>query len=316
MFDSQLLLPVDGTYPLPDYDPEVAHIVSAEAFFPFSVSARDDISFGGPYGGRVASELTAVAIEVTGRRRPRVEDFDGLLVVGENPARVVAVERPGARVLVVRDHGAWEDLGAVGATMTRRWPAQRGLRLETGTDLTRDLHRYSLLVPNPVVRGDLWVFPVVGPFHLRRYNLAWLASRVVAERAGLDSQQLADAVSVAGVRAARESSPRAVVLILSDGAKDASRDRPQDIRAYLQALQVPFVVWTTGEKDQTPWGTARFINSPKSLMEASEDLMKPLLKQWIVWIEGGHLPTAVRLKESAGRFRLAGSIADGEPTME
>lgn len=308
--DSQPLAQVDGVYLLPVYDPSKAHVLSAEAIFPFGVSARDDLSLGGFHRGQVASELTAVAVDVTGHRRPQAEDFGDLLSVDGVPATVAGVDRPGARVYLVRDQGAWPSMRQTGVTMTRRWPSQRRIRLESGVDVTPDLHRFHLVIPNPEERDDLAVFPVGGPFLLRRFNLPWLVSHVFDRTASADGQRLAAAVAVAGVRAARESCPRVVILVLSEAVRDSSRDRPRDVRAYLRSLQVPLVVWTTGDDLPTAWGDAEPVASPGQLMDASEDLMKSLLKQWIVWIEGRHFPNRVQLDGGGERFRLAGAEAE------
>ena len=70
IFDGQALLSSgDGRFPLPAYDRGQVHIISAEAHFPGGISARSDVTFGGAYGSRVATDLTAVPI--VSERRPR-----------------------------------------------------------------------------------------------------------------------------------------------------------------------------------------------------------------------------------------------------
>jgi len=206
----------------------------------------------------------------------------------------------------VRDHNAWPSLHATGVKMKRMWPTQRGLRLDRNFELTPEMHRYHLVVPNATIRDDLAIFQVAGPYPLHRYSLPWLASRLVNTKASVDRQKLAVAVAVAGVRAARDSCPRMVVLVLSDDIVDNSRDLPQDIRVYLQNLQVPLVVWTTGERKETVWGEAKEVSAPKALMKASEQVMKTMFRQWIVWVEGRHLVSDIELDDAGGRFRLAG----------
>ena len=76
-FDGRSLLPeLDGRFRLPAYDHREMHLLGAEAHYPDGISARSDITFGGAYGGLVASELTAVPIQVEeGDRRVTVADF-------------------------------------------------------------------------------------------------------------------------------------------------------------------------------------------------------------------------------------------------
>jgi len=305
-FDGKTLSGSDGLYLLPPYDPEQAHILSAEATFPFGVSARDDLTLGGSHRGQVASELTAVTVEVAGRRRPQPTDFEGLLRASGEDLRVAAVERSGGRIYLVRDHNSWPVLHAAGVKMERMWPTQGAFRFDRGYDLTPDMHRYHLVVPNATIRGDLSIFQVAGPYPLQRYSLPLLASQLVNTAASLDGQELSVAVAVAGVRAARDSCPRVVVLVLSDEIVDHSRDLPQDILGYLKSLHVPLVVWTTGHRKETIWGPAEEVSSPKALMKSGERVMKSMLRQWIVWVEGQHLASDIELDDRSGRFRLAG----------
>jgi len=305
-FDGEMLTGSDGLYLLPPYDRERAHILSAEATFPFGVTARDDLTLGGPHRGQVASELTAVAVEVEGRRRPQPAEFEGLLRAGSEELRVVAVERPGGRVFLVRDHNSWPALHATGDKMEKMWPTQEAFRFDRGFELTPEMHRYHLVVPNATIRDDLAIFQVAGPYPLHRYSLPLLASQLVNTSASLDGQALAVAVAVSGVRAARDSSPRVVVLVLSDEAVDHSRDLPQDIIGYLESLHVPLVVWTTGDRKETIWGPADTVSSPKALIKSAERVMKSMLRQWIVWVEGRHLTSDIKLDDRSGRFRLAG----------
>ena len=305
-FDGETLYGSDGLYLLPPYDPNQAHILSAEATFPRGVNARDDLTLGGSHRGQVSSELTAVAVEVAGHRRPQPADFDGLLRAGGKELRVAAVERPGGRVYLVRDHNSWPALHEAGVRMKRMWPTQEAFRFDRGYELTPDMHRYHLVVPNATIRDGLSIFQVSGPFPLRRYSLPLLASQLANTAASLDGQALTVAVAVAGVRAARDSCPRVIVLVLSDDIVDYSSDLPQDVMDYLKSLHVPLVVWTTGHRRETIWGPAKEVSTPKALKKFGERAMKSLLRQWIVWVEGQYLPSDIELDDQSGRFRLAG----------
>ena len=304
-FDQRVLAGEDGRFLLPAHDPKQVHLVSAEARFPRGVSARADMTLGGLHHGRVVYELTAIPVIVSGKRRPTPADFEGALEVRGEGLQIAAVERPGGRVYLVRDERSWPAVREVGIEMTRRWPSERGVRLAVGDEWTPEMDRYFLVVPNASQRRELSIFPVLGPFHLRRFNLPWLASHLLSGDAAVDGQQLAAAVAVAGVRAAADRCPRAVVLVLSESVVDGSRDRAQDVRDYLRALNVPLVVWHTGDSGDTGWGPGVDIASPKRLKRASENLVRSLYRQWIVWVEGRYLPNEIELNENVKGFRLA-----------
>jgi len=304
-FDQQLLTGDGDRFSLPEYDPDETHLLSAEARFPGGVTARDDISFSERLGGRVTTELTAVPIVVEGKRRPQPADFEGSLRARGQVLTVAAVERPGARVYLVRDVRAWPTVQSIGIEMAELSRRKRNTSLEFATELSSEMDRFFLVVPNAIRRGDLEIFPVVGPYHLRNFNLPWLASHLYSRDAAVAGQKLAAAVAVAGVRAARDGSPRTVVLMLSENVVDASVDRATDVREYLRALNVPLVVWTTGDDFGAGWGPSIDVASRRRLKRAGENLLKSLYRQWIVWVEGRHLPNEIELDENVKGFRLA-----------
>jgi len=306
-FDGRSLLPErDGRFRLPTYDHREMHLLGAEAYYPDGVTARTDVTFGGAWGGMVASELTAVPVEVEGGRRVTVADFEGLLRVGGKTVTAAAVEQQGARVFFIRDRGAWPAMKRVGYSMDPTF-GKRGYMVATERDLPAKKDRLHLVVPNPTRQRGLALFPFSEAFDLKRWGLPWLASHLENEMGTATGQRLAEAVAVAGMRAVGGGSPRAVVLVLSRDVVDHSQYGPRTVRDYLRALRVPLVVWTT-EADglMTEWGEARRVSTQRSLNKASRRLLKSLKRQWIVWIEGSHLPSDIELDEGATRFRLAG----------
>jgi hypothetical protein len=72
---------------------------------------------------------------------------------------------------------------------------------------------------------------------------------------------LADALAVAANRAASGSGPRAVLLVVDTDPADHSVQAPQAMRTYPSRLNVPLVVWCTGEPDscETTWREAEMI---------------------------------------------------------
>jgi hypothetical protein len=304
-FDGRPLMPEKGRrFRLPAYDLREIHILSAEAHFPEGVTARKDVTFGGAWGSRIATELTAVPIFYDRRGRPTPADLQGALRVRGETVRVAAVERHGGRVYLIRDHGSLAALGRVGRRLGAR---TYGTQVVTEPDLSPKKDRFHLVVPNPTRQRGLALFPVVDAVDLKHWGLPSLATTLVSNlETGFD-QKLAGAVAVAAVRAAGDGSPRVVVLAISEGAVDLSRYRPEAVRQYLRSLRVPLVVWSVdGSEIQGGWGPAVDISTPNNLERACRRLMKELHRQWIVWVEGRHLVSEIVLDEEALGIRLAG----------
>jgi len=317
IFDGQALLSSgDGRFPLPEHDRGQLHIISAEAHFPGGISARSDVTFGGTYGSRVATELTAVPVILERRDRLDAAQLQGLFRVRGKPVQVAAVEQPGARVYLVRDHGAWPSIRRTGYTIDRRLKLGRSevhsrnkaIEMTTASvELTPEQNRYYLIVPNPARTRGLALFPLIGPFEIKRRWMPWLATHISSPEAGLPGQRVGEAVAVAAVRAAGGGAPRAVVVVLSGNPVDDSHYQPPAVREYLRALRVPLVVWsTTGDQAAGAWGEAAEISDLGSLQNASKNLLKELEQQWIVWVEGRHLPSDIELAPEVQGIRLAG----------
>ena len=318
IFDGRLLQAGgDGRFPLPEHDRRQVHIVSAEAHFPEGMTARSDVTFGGTYGSRVATELTAVPVISDRRDRLDVDGLRGLFRARDEPVQVAVVEQPGARIYLVRDHGAWPAISQIGYAIDRRLPlgqSNRKLRQNliqaaaTSAELTPEQDRYYLVVPNPDRERGLALFPIIGPLEMkRRWMLPWLASHILSPKARLAGQRVGEAVTVAAVRAAGGGAPRAVVLVLSENPVDDSHYQPPAVREYLRALRVPLVVWsTTGDGAAGAWGEAAEISDFRTLQKASKTLLKELERQWIVWVEGRYLPSEIELAPEVQGIRLAG----------
>jgi hypothetical protein len=306
-----------GRFVLPDHDSGQVQIVGAEVHFPDGVTARADVTIGGTYGSRVTTELTAVPIVTERRGRPEVADLQGLVRVRGEPVPVAAIEQPGARLYVVRDHETWPALRRTGYAWDRRRIGTRGRfwrRLgetgehpETSVEIPADQDRFYLVVPNPTHSRGLALFPIIEPFEVKRFGMPWLSTHVLSSEASVTGQRLGEAVAVAGVQAVGGGCPRAVVLVLSEGAVDSGRFQPEAVREYLHALRVPLVVWSTdGGHVVTDWGPVEDVSSEGPLNKASRRLLKELRRQWIVWVEGRHLPSEIELDDRARGFRLAG----------
>ena len=305
-----------GRFTLPTYDSSRIHIVSAEGHFPEGVTARRDITFGGAYGGMVATELTAVPVILDKNRKLTAEELQGLLSARGVAVKVAVVERPGARVYMVRDHGVWPSMRSTAQVIDRR---DRELRGATMGEISRVMQearvdeeippqkdRFYLVVPNPTSSRGLALFPVLQPFDIKRRGMPWLTTHVVSERAAVPGQRLAAAVALAGLRAAADGCPRTVVLVIGKNVVDNSGYQPAAVRDYLRSLRVPLVVWSTESKGLPgPWGEAETTSGLSGIEKASRLLLKDLGRQWVVWVEGRHFPHEIELAENDTGIRLA-----------
>ncbi|MBD3871263.1 MAG: hypothetical protein IFJ97_07890 [Acidobacteria bacterium] len=305
-----------GRFPLPSYDSSRIHIVSAEGYFPEGVTARRDVTFGGAYGGMVATELTAVPVILEDRRDLTTQELRGLLRARGEVLTVAAVEHQGGRVYMVRDHGAWSLFSRLGHALDARNPSTRVdfsrevVRIGQGARAIEEIppgkDRFYLVVPNPALARGLAIYPIIRPFSIQRWGLPWLATHVRTPLDAVPDQRLADAVAVAGLRAAADGCPRTVVLVVGREGTNHSGFRPAAVREYLKTLHVPLAVWSTeAEKTLTLWGEAVAAGGVSRLGKASRRMLKDLRLQWIVWVEGSHLPHEIKLAENDKGIRLA-----------
>jgi hypothetical protein len=317
-FDGLLLAKrEDGSFALPAYDPSQVHIVTTEAHFPDAVTARRDITFGGTYGGRIATELTAVAVTLDERRDLGIEDVRGLITARGEPLAVAAVDRQGGRIYMVRDHATWPLFRQAGHHLDRRLRTTRRVFSRTFADALADPgsfdeiplneDRFYLVVPNPRHTRGLALYPVIQPFSINRWGLPWLATHIHSLEAKLPGQRLSDAVAVAGLRAAGDGCPRMVVLVQGEDTMDISEYLPASVREYLKVLRVPLVVWSVRRDDgMNDWGGAETVKGLGTIDKLSRRLVKELRRQWIVWVEGSHLPNDIEIADNPLGIRLAG----------
>lgn len=318
-----LALGPDGRASLPSYDPESAHVLSAELHFPSNVVARRDAVFGGRYGSAVSTDLTAVPVRV---RRGKLTEaaLQGRLVARGAPLAVAAVERGPAEVFVVRDLGADGPLAELGAVKKRRTVQGQGLdkRITIESDYLRyevglrreDEVRFVYPVPRVYSasgqRSEL--FDWSRAFTLRDGGMHWLLTRLAAPGGSPGRQRLADAVAVAGIQALAGSRPRAVVLVLGAAPEDASLCDPATVRQYLASVRVPLFVWSAAKRakdaplppSHAAWGHVEDVSTVPRLRAAVARLRDELESQRIVWVEGTHLPQSIALAAGAEGVEL------------
>ena len=304
--------------PFPDYDETADHIITAEVEFTDQSAAHAAISFSPRTSGKSGKRLTAISIEVEGGEEPTVESLKNAFQVKGQNVGVDAVERSGGRVVLVRDQRATVDLGLLSRFSDRRYSNARLSDLYRSTRITnaRELKQglCQFVFPIPVQRkadtGKLeksfWVSP---QFRIEESGLHWVTTHInlrPAETAGgHEWQQIADAVVIAALQAAASGRPRVVVAAVGEETPDASTYGVGSVRNFLRALNVPLVVWATSPAAAKRWGSESIIKNPKQFTTAAHDTERMLEKQWIVWLEGLHLPSDVTLHSPQEGIRIA-----------
>ncbi len=307
IFDGIILRPDEkGRYQLPAYDPTFVHIIRAEARFPGETTARFDATFGGQYGARITSELTAVPI-VVDKDRPTVEALTGVLRTGDLPLAVAAVEQPRVQIFMVRDHAS---LARMAHIRTRQehvgMPVPHRYRQLSNSVAKTHEDRMHAVIPNPVSRADRLLFPTSPGIGLEQWPLPWLATHLTGSEAALKGQKIADAASVAGIRAGSDGTPRMVLVVISEDPRDASGFSFEQVREYLREIRVPIHVWSVGGEPPITWGDTEDVTSNRGLQKASKRLLRELDRQWIVWVEGNHMINRIELARDVEGIRLAG----------
>lgn len=299
---------------LSQFEPGRPHVLEVEVRFTKEVEARSELVFGGEFSGSHESGLTAVPVVVLGQDDPpAVEALQGWFVdaTGE-PLRVAAVEQPDATVVIVPHPGVRERLEDLRRELTERAKEHRRRRRRAAvSDLigTADLY---VLLPEPVVmtgHGHLpsLLFPVNEAPMAGAEGL--LAAALTPDRSNMivSDLRLANAVAAAGMQAARDNDRRAVLLLLGPEQPDASTLSPAAVRSFLRQLRVPLVVWDlSGDRPAEPgWGAADVVADADQLGAAAAALRYLMAQQWIVWLNGRHLPQDITLSAAARDLILA-----------
>ncbi len=314
-FDGRPLAVEDpARVPLPAYDPETMHFVTATVRFRGDRVSRLEAGFGGGPGAVIETELTAVAVTVArGTRLPAPRAMrDWFSKRGERIA-VHGVERSAPEVVVVRDPSARAALAELTTLLSTR-------------DAARDRHVRQILAPDQIageVRVRL-VSPVAAPLPTDRVSAGMFARGPIFD-AGENGflwlagesppatfpPALASAVALAGLHAHTSRRPRAVVLLLGAGGDD-DRFSAAEARRFLDQLQVPLFVLRCGEGEpSSQWRPDAVISAAASsayagVERAFEPVRAHLKSQRIVWLEGRHLPQEIELSPEVERVRLVG----------
>lgn len=322
--NGQPLLVQERRATLPAVDLKVAHVLTAELWFSPSVVARKDVVFGGEWGSRISTELTAVPVRVPREKDlPTTEGLAGWFSAGGRPLSVGAVDDGPGRVIVVRVPAASEVFNElIGPSQRKSFSSKRtqigGLREDDSMawrsemrlgkeDVIRILSPNASLYRTSGIASEL--FESSRELTWEEGGLFWfLTQHALITPKDADRGRIADAVAVAGLQAATGNYRRAVVLLLGADAKDTSRYDAAAVRRYLDAIHVPLFVWSLENPKKNPgfavWGDVQVISSIPRLSKAVADLRTELARQRIVWLEGRHLPQSVALAPEARNVEL------------
>jgi hypothetical protein len=259
------------------------------------------VAFGGGAGGEAQSELTAVPIRMTKKRKLVPASFQGVLRAGDRPLRVVTAEEGPASLWIVRDESAIETYGKLsGLGEGPRAPA--ALPLEKADEV-------SFLWPRPRALNagvPTALFPSAGGLGRADGGLTFLLSHVANPSPEGIFPMYADAVAVAGLNAFESFGRRAVLLVLGKTTEDASTYRPAAVKRYLQLLRVPLFVWSLADSppEGSPWGEVSAVGTRSSLRAAYARLRETLNSQRVLWVEGRFLPQEIELTDAATGIEL------------
>jgi hypothetical protein len=113
------------------------------------------------------------------------------------------------------------------------------------------------------------------------------------------SQRLADAVAVAGFRAAATQCPRLVLLLASE-SPDASQFSPAEVIEFPDTIHVPLVVLRWGDELEVDrCGGIVLMGDRRNLRPAMVQVRRALTRQWIAWIDGTHPLHQIELRADA-----------------
>jgi hypothetical protein len=314
------------------------HFLQVDLQFAGGISAHTQVVYGGTYLDEAGSELTAVPVVFTKGKARNPDELEGWFLRNGLPQRVVAVEKGPAEVIVVRVDSVREataDLGGQsfgigssvvgasggGSAVEGSMPSGSGATASTSEINSKALafgpeQRLRFLLPQSreVQHGQVThrAFVISPRLTSKQGGLFWALTRDYYAPGMSSTERVADAVAVAGMRAAWGNRRRAVVLAVSGEVEDQSVLSAEKVRNYLRTLDVPLFVWHFESDQPAPagqlaaWPEPERIRSFQDLKRAVRTLQKRLDDQRVVWIDGLHPPESIQLAGDA-RAQRAGT---------
>ncbi len=314
-FDQQLLaIDAEGRFTLPPHDPAARHAIEVTLGFEDGRSVHADLVFGGGFGERVTSSLTAVPITSRGTgagSRPRpdarpmsTEEVEGWLERDGEPLAVFAAGVEPGQLLLLRDEAVARELG----WLERRLSGIGPERAEPSELLTYSVTGIS---PRPLAaHPGTFKLVELGPVDPRRGLRPLLLSSAPLVRPGRGPeklrrrgrQQLWEGLAVAGLNAAASGRPRAVLLLLDAAPTGEDQAAAALAMRYLASVRVPLYLWTPLAEtlENLELGdTVRAASGIAGLDDILRRVAAELASQTVVWVEGEHLPAEVSLSDAA-----------------
>lgn len=295
-------IPVDerGLLELPRYDPSQPQFLEAEVTFAKQVTARAELSFGGLYGERTTSELTAVPIQLPeGMEAPQPEDMEGWFRAGTRELPVFSVDHGGALIAIVRDLNLPPVLPLRGVEKLRQMVPPRALG--AGDEILF----FSTL---PKLAGEGRVRTALfDPFPVSKdQSRIGLFQVLMLRHPALDPgpQHFSDALAAAAKALTASGRPRVLLFLADQVSEDHSWVSFRQVHGFLRALRVPLLVWTHRAADR-PGSVGAALDASAAppphtrLVTLVREVDRTLDSQIVVWLEGRHLPQQIELTPRA-----------------
>jgi hypothetical protein len=297
-------LPLDVNFhaELPKIDRQKPHVIAAEMRFPDGFVARRELVLESTRSASTESQLTPVLLRTTGAPRPKT--WDGCITRADGtPVRIAAVENPPALAIAVRDPFPVHSPNPLEASLAAQrqhpnWSLRNAIALDRATFM-RVMWAVAQHFSGRDATADLFE-ATVDFAGTKDGALSMLYAQYNGAATEVVPRQFADAVAVAGIRAATGSQRRAVIFVLSENA-DTSNNAPAVVRRYLESLGVPLFVWSpSGPRPElaASWGAVDDISKYAGLSAAVARVRKTLDEQRVAWVDVEPLE-ALRLKAGA-----------------
>jgi hypothetical protein len=242
---------------------------------------------------------------------PAAAELDGWFVAGGKPLRVTAVEVDRGRLVIVRDPTTQDLLVELLDERKRRAKRNRKRGRTRSLDEVGEQVEIRVMVPEPVAPQGRHRRTLLFPYGEKEFDgqkgILKAAAAPRNERMLGEGLMLADAVAMAGIRAAQGNLRRAVLLLLGSEREDVSRFHPDDARRFLGDLHVPLFVWDLSGEDGTApadWRADREIRDFDELSRAARRIRYTLQEQRVVWLGGRLLPQSIELGPKAQGISL------------
>ncbi len=294
--DSELSVDLSGA------DPSTLHILDVEIRFPDHVSVREQLIFGKGYTADLSLHLTALPVFVDDPDTfPPSEGLKGWFEARGKPVEVSDVEKGKAQLVIVRGSSVDKLFEALETKLKKTAGEGRHDRLSDDV-----VFQVIGTIPTGGPRGNARLFPFSHPKTVGHKGLADELERARFGDLQFGLHRRAEAVALAGLEAAAGNQRRAVLLILGPDGDDASTHSPATVRAYLEALRVPLVVFDVAGRSPAAeaWRPVDEVVDPLRWLSSVEWLQEDLDSQRIVWLVGRHVLSDITLGPKARGIEL------------